>query len=105
MAGPVPAWGLRTSPEAAFSAAAKALLDPMVGEAYVHVQGASQKTYAALLWKLLNSPVTRRGMHEAARFSDCGDDGGDRSARRRADHFDYCTYFHYQVGGVVRVPG
>jgi hypothetical protein len=33
----------------------------MVGEAYVHVQGESPKTYAALHWRLSNSPVTSRG--------------------------------------------
>jgi RNA polymerase subunit RPABC4/transcription elongation factor Spt4 len=33
----------------------------MVGEAYGHVQGASLKLYAALLVRLLNSPITRTG--------------------------------------------
>ena len=32
-----------------------------VGEAYAHVQGESLKAYAALLWRLLNSPITRPG--------------------------------------------
>jgi hypothetical protein len=32
-----------------------------VGEAYAHVQGESLKAYAALLWRLLNSPITRAG--------------------------------------------
>ena len=54
-------WGLITSPKAARSAAVKALLDHAVGEAYAHVQGESLKAYAALLWKLINSPITRLG--------------------------------------------
>src|ERR1051326_6949104 len=61
-----PAWGLVTPPEAARSAAVKALLDPMVGEAYAHVQGESLKAYAALLWRLTNSPITRPGKRHAA---------------------------------------
>jgi hypothetical protein len=43
------------------SAAANALLDRMVGEAYAHVQGESLKAYAALLVRLSNSPITSRG--------------------------------------------
>jgi hypothetical protein len=37
----------------------KALLDPMVGEASVYVQGESLKTDAALHVRLINSPVAR----------------------------------------------
>lgn len=33
----------------------------MVEEAYAYVQDESLKAYAALLWKLLNSPITRLG--------------------------------------------
>jgi hypothetical protein len=43
-----------------------ALLDPMVGEACAYVQGESLKAWAALLVRLLNSPVTsRRGVMES----------------------------------------
>lgn len=34
---------------------------PVVGEAYAYVQGASPKAYAALLARLLNSPITGMG--------------------------------------------
>jgi len=42
---------------AAVGAAVKALLDPMVGEAYGHVQGASLKPYAALPQEASQLPV------------------------------------------------
>ncbi len=43
------------------SAAANALLDPMVGEACAYVQGESLKAQAVFLVRLTNSPITRTG--------------------------------------------
>jgi hypothetical protein len=55
----MPFWGFRTPHKAARVLPPKALLDPMVGEACAYVQGESLKAPAALLVRLLNSPVTR----------------------------------------------
>ena len=59
LGGAHPARGLITPHKAAFSAAVKALLDHAVGEARVYVQGESLKARAALLVRLINSPITR----------------------------------------------
>jgi hypothetical protein len=53
-------WGVRT-PRLAAQCAVTALLDPMVGEACVHVQGESLKTYAALLTEASQPPDHQGG--------------------------------------------
>ena len=59
MAIPIRSLGLKNLDTGGASAAAKALLNHMVEEAYGYVQGESLKARTALLWKLLSSPITR----------------------------------------------
>jgi len=50
---------METPPEAAQVPPLKHSSTHAVEEAYGYVQGASLKPYAALLWRLSNSPISR----------------------------------------------
>jgi hypothetical protein len=58
------AWGVRTSTKGGICAAATALLDHAVGEAYGYVQGESLKPYAAFPWLASQLPDHQAGEFE-----------------------------------------